>query len=58
MFRIHYQGLVYTTTTARTAQAACRKAFKYWINSKLIKRQPKTDRDGGFEGVEYEVVKV
>ena len=58
MIRIHYKGLMYTTVCSRTVQGACRKAFKFWISTNQIKRQPKTEAGGGFEDVEYEVIKV
>lgn len=36
---------------ARTAQAAARRAFAYWIRTKKLKNQPATSCDGWFKGV-------
>lgn len=57
MIRIELGHLSFTSTSARTPQAACRKAFKHWIKEGQLKRQPKTDDDGGFVGVTYEILK-
>jgi hypothetical protein len=50
-----YQVTCFTCTPvsvyAPSAQAACRKAFRYWIKNKELTRQPPTTDNGGFEGV-------
>lgn len=44
------------TTEAKSAQNACRKAFKWFISNGLIKRQPHSSDDGGFQGVVVELL--
>lgn len=41
-----YSGII-----ARTPGAAVRKAVRQGIRRKALKRQPRTDSDGWFEGV-------
>jgi len=55
LYQVSYKDLLYTVN-AKSAQNACRKAFRYWITRKDLKRQPKSDDSGGFEGVEVERV--
>jgi len=55
MYKIEYLGHIFSCP-ASSAQGACRKAFRYWLREKHIKRQPATDRDGGFVGVVVELL--
>lgn len=40
-----------------SAGAACRAAFRDWIVQGLIPRPPATTNDGGFEGVDVQVLR-
>lgn len=53
-YTITYQGHVHTCK-ASSIQSACRKAFKLWVSSGTIKRQPASDDAGGFKDVEVEI---
>lgn len=44
------------TTPSNSPQGACRTAFRYWVKTGQLKRQPKTTDDGGFENVEVEIL--
>ena len=43
------------TLIRSTAQAAVRSAFRIWILSGELSRQPQSTDGGGFEGVEVEL---
>jgi hypothetical protein len=53
MYQVTYQSLSHTIE-AKSAQNACRLAFRYWLKNKLITCQPSSTDDGGFDGVEVE----
>lgn len=52
LYTVRHPDCTQFTVNASSAQSACRKAFKFWINQKELKCQPKTTLDGGFENVE------
>jgi len=49
-FTVSYSDLSHTVVVP-SLQKACRQAFKYWISSGQIKRQPQTRPGGGWKGV-------
>lgn len=53
-----WQVYNYTAMDCASKQAACRRAFKYWIASGFIKNQPKSNFDwpSTFENVHVEVL--
>ena len=51
LYQVTRPGCTSFTVNASSAQSACRKAFKFWIKNKELKRQPATTDDGGFYGV-------
>lgn len=53
LYTVTYKDLSHTIP-ANSAQHACRKAFRHWLKNSLIKKQPITTDDGGFEGVVVE----
>lgn len=54
-FRVSFAGFdrVYS---AATAGAAARAAFREAINEGVVKRQPRTDSEGGWKGVSIGLV--
>lgn len=58
-YRVTYNDLTIVINSARTSQAACRLAFRYWISNNYISRQPKTNPNwpSTFEGVTVECLK-
>src|SRR5690606_31916725 len=40
-YRVTYNDLTIVINSARTQQAACRLAFRYWISNNYIPKQPK-----------------
>jgi len=55
LYTVRHPDCTTVTLYGSSPQNACRKAFRYWIARKELKRQPKSLDDGGFEGVEVEI---
>lgn len=53
LYTVTYTHLSHTCQ-ANSPQHACRKAFKQWLRTNLLKKQPATTDDGGFKGVTVE----
>ena len=53
-----WQVYNYTAMNCSSKQAACRRAFKYWIASGFIKNQPKSNNDwpSTYENVHIQVM--
>jgi len=49
LMTVEVQGHAHTIM-ANSPQHACRQAFRFLIKNGLLKRQPKSTDDGGFEG--------
>jgi len=54
-YTVTYKELT-NSVSANSPYHAAKLCFKQWIRKKLMKRQPKSDDAGGFEGVEVEIL--